>query len=794
MTQTLLAKPQSSVEDRTAPAVSLRDHTRAVVAAARAILEEIDAFLPADVDKDKLRQLVLCAALLHDIGKANSIFLGKMKPLPIGITKVPWNLLQPLRHESISALIVAGYLPAADRFSHHLSERVLADWGDSEHARWMLSWVVGGHHLQMHHAGDESTGMARISGIPQHDVKFLGDLLSQELGNEFAALLLDPPNLPDLVISTDIGASDEHHAALMENFAWESEDRSESLTAEDLQLLAFAKAILVAADVAGSALWDGRGDQITRLENGVRRSLRNCCSAGDLEAVVRDRLRVGPDTDYGGRLYQFQREVRDAREPRVILEAACGGGKTIAAYEWARQHVAAGRKLILCYPTTGTAAAGFDDYLLTQSELERTLVTSRAEVDIQKMLSNHPEIADEGSRELRHPNRDGDLETLMKQESLRSWGQQAIASTADFVLGLMQNHRRSLFSWPVIAKSAIVFDEIHSYDAKMFGSLIRFLKMFPQTPALLMTASLQRSRREALENAGVEYRLIGGNHAAESASRYCVRWCPDDDSAHDDCWRKVVNVVANGGKALWVCNTVAEAVETYREASVRLDGNTKRILFHSRYCYCHRVDRQDMILRAFLPDEPGCLAVTTQVCEMSLDISADLMVTALAPFPALTQRLGRLNRRLEHHEGAPCLIYDADCRDGRPYWRADLAAARDAVRQLTDQGGVVSQLDLKQTLNRMAEGSNDIKFHSAWVDGGWESKPATLREGDATIPVLLQQHEDTVRERTIEVGPALAVKEWLVPIVQRDGIHVVRRVGGYPLVSGVEYDEEVGAR
>ena len=784
MTQTLLlAKPQSSVEDWTAPAVSLRDHTRAVVAAARAILDEVDAFLPTDIDKDKLRQLVLCGALLHDIGKANSIFLGKMKPLPTGIPKVAWNLSQPLRHESISALIVAGYLPAADRFSHHLSQRVLADWGDPEHARWMLSWVVGGHHLQMHHAGDESTGMARISGIPQHDIKFLGELLSQELGHEFADLLHHPPSLPDLRISTDIGTSDEHHAALMENFAWESEDRSESLTAEDLQLLAFAKAILVAADVAGSALWDGRGDQITRLENGVRRSLRNCCAAGGLEAVVRDRLRAGPDADYDSRLHQFQREVRDAREPRVILEAACGGGKTIAAYEWARRHVAAGRKLILCYPTTGTAAAGFDDYLLTQSELERTLMTSRAEVDIQKMLSNEPETADAGSRELRHPNRDGDLENLMKQESLRAWGQQAIASTADFVLGLMQNHRRSLFSWPVIARSAIVFDEIHSYDAKMFGSLIRFLKTFPQTPALLMTASLQRFRREALENAGVEYRLIGGNHAVESAFRYCVKWS-DVDSAPDDCWRDVMDVVSNGGKALWVCNTVADAVETYREASVRLDGNTKRILFHSRYCYCHRVDRQDMILRAFFPDEPGCLAVTTQVCEMSLDISADLMVTALAPFPALMQRLGRLNRRLEHHEGAPCLIYDADCRDGRPYRRADLAAARDAVRQLTVQGGVVSQLDLKQTLNDMAEGPNDIKFHSAWVDGGWESKPATLREGDATIPVLLQQHEDTVRKRTIKVGSALAVKEWLVPIVQRAGIHVVRRVGRW-LPTGV---------
>lgn len=794
MTHTLLAKSQSTVGDQQVPAVSLRDHTKSVVAATRAILDEVDSFLPAEIDKGKLRRITLCGAVLHDIGKANSIFLGKMAPLPTGISKVRWDLSQPLRHESISALIAAGYLSGVDGFSQHLRRRVLADWSDPEHANWMLSWVVGGHHLEMHHASDESAGMARIAGIPQQNIEFLGDLLSQELRQEFADVLFDPPALPDFTIVTEIGETDEHHAALMENFAWESEDRAESLTAEDMQLLAFAKAILIAADVAGSALWDGLGDEVTRLESGVRQSLRNCCAASDLEAVVRDRLRLDTGTDYDGRLYAFQREVRDADDLRVVLEAACGGGKTIAAYEWARRHVAAGRKLILCYPTTGTAAAGFDDYLLTQSDLERTLVTSRAGVDIQTMLADQPDAAGESNRELRHPNRDGDLENLMKQESLRTWGQQAIASTADFVLGLMQNHRRSLFSWPIIAKSAIVFDEIHSYDAKMFGSLIRFLQAFPQTPALLMTASLQPSRRDALEAAGVECRIIGGDQVAEAASRYWVEWRSDGDSAPAEYWNEVVKVVASGGKVLWVCNTVADAVGIYGEAKDRLDGHMRCMLFHSRYCYRHRVGRQDQVLRAFRPDQPGCLAVTTQVCEMSLDISADLMVTALAPFPALMQRMGRLNRRLEHHDGARCLIYDAECNDGRPYRLADLAAARDAVRQLAARPTVSSQRDLKRTLNEMAETEGDIKFHSAWIDGGWESRPATLREGEATIPVLLQHHEDTVRARAAEVGTGLAVKEWLVPIMPRAGVRVVRRLGGYPLVSGVEYDEEVGAR
>ena len=99
----------------------------------------------------------------------------------------------------------------------------------------------------------------------------------------------------------------------------------------------------------------------------------------------------------------------------------------------------------------------------------------------------------------------------------------------------------------------------------------------------------------------------------------------------------------------------------------------------------------------------------------------------------------------------------------------------------------------------MLEKVDDIKFHSAWLDGGWESKQATLREGDATVPVLLEQHEDDIRRRIRrikEIGKkSAAIKEWLVPILHdKKGVRVLGKIGGYPLVSGVKYDEEKGAR
>lgn len=50
----------------------------------------------------------------------------------------------------------------------------------------------------------------------------------------------------------------------------------------------------------------------------------------------------------------------------------------------------------------------------------------------------------------------------------------------------------------------------------------------------------------------------------------------------------------------------------------------------------------------------GGICVTTQVAEMSLDISADFLISELAPIAAMIQRLGRLNRRAL--TDSPCLF------------------------------------------------------------------------------------------------------------------------------------------
>ena len=496
--------------------------------------------------------------------------------------------------------------------------------------------------------------------------------------------------------------------------------------------------------------------------------LQKTASGTELEAIVRGIQNKNPSFVA---LRPFQEQAAKTPSPAVLI-AACGGGKTVAAYEWAKQYE--GKKLFFCYPTTGTASAGFADYLFAQSELERDLIHSRSEVDIEHMTRNGRESGEE-------------REAVLKVESLRAWGQQAIACTADTVLGLVQNNRRALFSFPAIIKAAVVFDEVHSYDAKLFGALVRFLWAFPQIPVLLMSASLSKGRLDALREALGErwQEPIGGDEIEEGLGRYCLEW----QEKKDDCWSAVSETLAHGGKVLWVCNTVGDAVKVYREAKEKVP-ELAPLLYHSRFRYKDRVNIQDRVIAAFKEKNTPCLAVTTQVCEMSLDISAQLMVTALPPFPSLVQRLGRLNRRGEVEKGARCLVYPFSCKDGEPYRASDLKASRKIVKRLSSESNALSQEALKKELDNLTQ-KEELKLHSSWIDGGWESRQATLRESGATITVLLEQDHEEIKRA--ERGGRGKLAAWTVPVLYKPQLKILDTIKGYPLAGGVQYSEEIGA-
>jgi CRISPR-associated endonuclease/helicase Cas3 len=105
-----------------------------------------------------------------------------------------------------------------------------------------------------------------------------------------------------------------------------------------------------------------------------------------------------------------------------------------------------------------------------------------------------------------------------------------------------------------------------------------------------------------------------------------------------------------GTLTLVVCNTVALALRVFGA----LVGSAPRVLLTSRF---RPQDRQDAerTLHEFewqrrrspdgpVPGHPGLICVSTQVVEAGIDVSAHRLLSEMAPWPSVIQRLGRLNR------------------------------------------------------------------------------------------------------------------------------------------------------
>jgi CRISPR-associated endonuclease/helicase Cas3 len=101
--------------------------------------------------------------------------------------------------------------------------------------------------------------------------------------------------------------------------------------------------------------------------------------------------------------------------------------------------------------------------------------------------------------------------------------------------------------------------------------------------------------------------------------------------------------------------------------------------------------------------EPA-LGLTTQVCEMSLDIDVDLLVTEDCPVTALVQRMGRCNRAQTPRPlglAGDVLVYKPD--DDAPYLKksgSDPLAGLEAFLNLVD-GRDLSQDDLEANLRKV---------------------------------------------------------------------------------------------
>lgn len=718
--------------------------------------------LSVEAYRDRMRRVVLLAAAAHDLGKANDHFQKMVRWSPDK---------QGLRHEWATLLIL---------WETAVGEWLKAAVGGDETDWQLVQWSVAGHHPAYNRPSPprlavEGAGSKLVLLVDHSDFAECLRRLSEWFG------LGDVPVLKSAVPVPLVGTGN----AFTRIAEWYRQANAafEKLPAEERRLVAAVKNTLIAADVAGSALPKEVRDERQRA-TWVARTFDSRPKPGDYEAIARHALK-------GHTPYGYQTAVAASTDNVTFVKAGCGSGKTLGAYLWAAQQHPE-KRLYFCYPTTGTATEGYKDYLFAPEgeesdedserirRLKARLFHSRADVDFEIILNT--------GQDEDQP----DAEAAARIESLEAWGTAVVSCTVDTVLGIVQNNKRGLFTWPALAQSAFVFDEIHAYDGRLFGALLRFLQTVPDVPVLLMTASLPKARQEALaqlmKRLGRSLPMIGGPEDLETRPRY--------HKFGDDPFEAACQEVNGGGKVLWVSNTVGRTMTVAdRLRTMKLEP----LIYHSRFKYEDRVQRHAEVVNAFKPEKNAgsALACCTQVAEMSLDLKGcTLLITDLAPVPALIQRLGRLNRDAKNHAPArPFLVITGDTKsfpleNNLPYTPADLAAALGWLSQLPDND--ISQRILAETWELFDAQDRPEFVSSAWIDGGPSTTVLELREASPGITVLMADDARDVRAERKKVArvalpmpPApkhLKWREW----AEEKGIRVATK-------GAIIYDPKRGA-
>ncbi len=226
-----------------------------------------------------------------------------------------------------------------------------------------------------------------------------------------------------------------------------------------------------------------------------------------------------------------------------------------------------------------------------------------------------------------------------------------------------------------LAGKVVILDEVHSYDlytGTLLDQLVKQLRELGAT-VIILSATLTAARRRELlgvaEKSGKElsctYPLLSGSFEG-CVTEYPVQ--PDPPKAVHlnfvsgvGLTESVLARAKRGECVLWIRNTVNEAQATYLElCGKKLDGGPDVALLHARFPQFRREQLENDWLERLGKEQAkrpirGCVLVSTQVAEQSVDIDADLLVTDLAPTDMLLQRIGRLWRH-PRQRPAGCVV------------------------------------------------------------------------------------------------------------------------------------------
>lgn len=371
-----------------------------------------------------------------------------------------------------------------------------------------------------------------------------------------------------------------------------------------------------------------------------------------------------------------------------ILEDVTGAGKTEAAVMLVHRLMAAGAAdgFFIGLPTMATANAMYRRITKVHAQLFDGPASLTLPHSKDWLVEEFAASVIRSGDEVRDPAQADDTATARCSAWLADHRKRALLAPAGVgtvdqaLLGALKSKHQSLRLLGLFRK-VLVVDEVHACDPYMQSTLEELLRLHAQAggSAILLSATLPQSMKQSLLSAYAQgHGAAAAPEVREQAFPLVSSWAagaPDGLGEHRvptraDVCRSVAfkyvsdearviacieRALAEGQCVAWIRNTVGDAVAAHARFASRLSPENL-LLFHARFALGDRLDMEQEVLRRLGPasgptHRAGCLLISTQVAEQSLDIDVDVLITDLAPVDRLLQRAGRLRRHVRDRHG-----------------------------------------------------------------------------------------------------------------------------------------------
>ncbi len=318
----------------------------------------------------------------------------------------------------------------------------------------------------------------------------------------------------------------------------------------------------------------------------------------------------------------------------LLLRAPTGAGKTDASLLWAQLQMENQRanRLVIAMPTRFTSNAL--SISVAESLSDTGLYHSSA------WFSKFHQEVKEGHVDLTKAKKEHELARLLETP--------VTVCTIDHLLMALtltrEDHHLITFN---LANSCLVIDEADFYDEFTQANILVLLKALKEwnVPVLLMSASLPESVLKDYQSIGYDVDRILTDHSDEERYRFEIKDIVDYSAVNE--LEDILELMINKGNGIIYANTIDKAFEFLSWLQNR--NYTDIIVYHSRFTEPDKQAKEAKLIDALGKDawkegRAHGIAIMTQIGEMSINISSDIMISDLCPIDRLIQRAGRLCR------------------------------------------------------------------------------------------------------------------------------------------------------